>query len=140
MGSLAVEIAKSGPGARCAHCGAPTRETRGFIYANGDADAAYFAAWSECAPDVVKLAVVIGEWGDDADEAMRRAVLMDAVQEPDRLRFAITDPASSPWRDLEVARPLTRQEALSDGAIDHVFEIVDAVAAADPSLRRLVEA
>ena len=132
MGSLSVEVATSGVGAPCAHCGAPTTDARGFIYLDGNADAAYFAARSECAPTVVKLAVVIGEWDDDAEDATRRAFLMDAVQEPAQLRFAITDPPASPWRDLALASPLTRDEALSDGAIDHVFEVVDAVAAGIP--------
>jgi hypothetical protein len=99
----------------------------------------YLAAWSECTPSIVKLAVAVGDWGDEADPATRRAVLMDAVAEPAQIRFAITDPEPSPWRDLELARPLTRDEALADDSIDHVFEIVDAVAATDPTMARLDE-
>ena len=140
MSPLAVEVVGPEVGAPCAECGAPTTVTRGYVYEHGDAEAVYFASWSACTPSVVKLAVAVGEWDDDADEATRRAVLMDAVSEPSRLRFAVTDPAPSPWRNLELAHPLTREEALSDVAIGHVFEIVDAVAAADPSLRRLLEA
>jgi hypothetical protein len=114
--------------------------TQGFVYSDGDADAIYFASWSKCAPALVKLAVAVGVWTDDAQEATRRAVLMDAVLEPDQLRFAVTDPAGSPWRDLTVAHPLTREEAMADEAIGHVFEVVDAVATADPTLMRLLEA
>jgi len=137
---LSVEVIGPEAGVPCAECGAPTSVTRGFVYEDGDADALYFASWSECTPSVVKLAVAVGDWDDEADEATRRAVLMDAVAEPNRLRFAVTDPAPSPWRGLDVAHPLTRDEALSDGAIDHVFEIVDVVTAADPTLGRLLEA
>jgi hypothetical protein len=140
MAQLSVEVIGPEAGAPCAECGAPTTVTRGFVYADGDADALYFASWSPCAPSLVKLAVAVGDWSDDADESTRRAVLMDAVSEPDQLRFAITDPAPSPWKDLSVAQPLAREDALSDGAIDHVFEIVDTVAGADPNLVRLLEA
>lgn len=140
MGRLSVEVDGAERGGPCAACGAPTTVTKGFVYSGDDADAIYFASWSECAPAVVKLAVAVGAWTDEADKAARRAVLMDAIAEPDRIRFAVTDPANSPWRKLTVAQPLSREEALSDEAIDHVFEVVDAVAAVDPTLTRLLEA
>ena len=140
MGQLSVEVEGPESGGPCAACGASTTVTKGFVYSGAEADAIYFASWSECAPAVVKLAVAVGAWTDGAEKATRRAVLMDAILEPDQLRFAVTDPANSPWRELIVARPLSREEALSDEAIDHIFEVVDAVATADPTLTRLLEA
>jgi len=109
------------------------------VYRDNEADAVDYASWAACSPNVVKMAIAVGDWEEDVSSDRRQVFLMNAVSEEEQIRFALTNPDQSPWRNVSVARPIDREEALAHPDLPHVFEVVDAVVRDDPEISKALE-
>jgi hypothetical protein len=114
----------------CSSCGRAYAHVTGFVYAEGDAHAVYFAACHGHPDHEAWLDVVVGTWG--GDEAG------DHVTFSCRLRgdgaTAVDAPVAVEGKGRFMGRRLTRDEALADSRVDAFWRVVDLVALEDSAV------
>ena len=125
----------------CQCCGGTTTWLTRFVYSDGDAFAVYYAAFSDEHPErEIKIAVGIGEWGDEATPDERRSFALLMRETDTEFAVTVTDAAESPWRGSEIIGPmLDRKEALAHPRISDVFHITDHMITDDPEIRAYFE-
>lgn len=125
----------------CDCCGGTmTRLTR-FVHKDGNAYCIYYAMYSDNHPErVVKLAVSLGEWGEDTSPEDRAAfALVMRCSESDYL-VTVVDADESPWQGARViGKMLSREEALYHPWIGDVFHITDHMLVDDPEIKSYFE-
>jgi hypothetical protein len=131
-----VEPDGSNEGDLCADCGSPTRVVWGYIYADGEPRAVYYARWTPGHIDRgAELLVSFGEWGEGADPKTRRAVGLECRMGAEVPAFMVVDAANLPWSGDVLGRSLSRDEALGSDAAREAFSLVDALWEQEPRLR-----
>ena len=120
--------------------GTTTRLTR-FVRKDGDAYAIYYAMYSDNHPErVVKLAVSLGEWSEDADPVNRTAFALTMRSDESDYLFTVVDADESPWQGIRIlGKMLNRDEALNHPWIKDVFHITDHVATDDSEIKSYFE-
>ena len=121
----------------CTDCRNTTKTVWGFVSKNGAAYAVYYARWTSGHLDRgAQLYVSIGGWGEPNPITSKVSVGLDSRMGEDRPGFMVVDATILPWsQHAELGRPLTRQDALSSGAADAAFAIIDEVVEKDTRLR-----
>jgi len=121
----------------CECCGGVSVILMRFVYRDGDAFAVYYAGFSESHPQrEVKLAVGMGEWGEDSTPADRRSFALRLRDGGANFEVSVMDAEDSPWRDAKtIGRMLDREEALADPGLAEVFHITDHIVEDDPDVR-----
>ena len=120
--------------------GTTTRLTR-FVRKDGDAYAIYYAMYSDNHPErVVKLAVCLGEWAQDAEPVNRTAFALTMRCDESDYLLTVVDADESPWRGIRIlGKMLNRDEALNHPWIKDVFHITDHVVTDDPEIKSYFE-
>ena len=139
---LTIEIDAPPETTRCECCGGTTTRLTRFVYRDGDAFAVYYAMFSDQHPErEVKLAVGLGEWGDDdASPEDRRAFALVMRSTDEAYQVMVVDADESPWRNARViGRMLDRDEALAHPWIGDVFHITDHMVEDDPAIKSYFE-
>ena len=121
----------------CECCGGTTTRLTRFVYKDGDAFAVYYAMFSGNHPErVVRLAVGLGDWGDEAGPEDRRSFGLVMRSTDEAYEVTVVDADESPWRNSEIiGRMLDREEALAHPWIEDVFHITDHVVEEDPVIK-----
>jgi hypothetical protein len=121
----------------CECCGGVSVVLTRFVYQDGDAFAVYYAGFSEShSQREVKLAVGMGEWGEDSTPAGRRSFALRLRDGGANFEVSVMDAEDSPWRNARtIGKMLDREEALADTGLADVFHITDHIATDDPDVR-----
>ena len=122
---------------KCECCGEQSTQLTRFVYQDGDAYAVYYAALQHGEPEpLVKMAVSLGDWGENAQPSERLAFALRLWAVGERAQVSITDAAESPWKDVALlGRFLDRSEALAHPWVKEVFHITDHVVVQDAVVR-----
>ncbi len=125
----------------CECCGGTNWSFTRFVYRDGDARAVYYASFTDRHEDrEVSLAIGIGDWGENAENADRAAFAMRMRLGEENFEIMVTDADESPWSDATVlGRMLDREEALAHPLIEEAFLITDYIADDDMPVRRFLE-
>ena len=132
---LALESGPEHPTHTCDCCGHTTHTINGYIYADGNAYATYYARWTELQPEHgMTLLISIGGWGDD-DTSERVAVALECRVVNRAPGFRVNEPDTSPWWGRPIfGRVLSRDEALGSDLRPAFFAIADELAFHDPRI------
>ena len=115
--------------------GETLRTAWGYVEADDQPLAVYFARWYPDEPDREgRLLVSIGEWGEGADPATRRAVGL-AYRAAGEAGMRVVDANTLPWAGEDfLGQMLTPLEALAGGLGQRALRMGEAIAAGDPAL------
>jgi len=121
---------------QCPHCGNPSRTVWGYVFADGNAHAVYYARWTPGHLERgAQLLLSFGEWGDGSRLETRRAVGLECRMGTDVPSFMVVDAPSLPWSDEMLGRKLSREETMSTEAASTAFAIADALWEREPRFR-----
>ncbi len=134
---LGIEPGESADLGQCPCCGNMGRSVWGYVSANNNARALYYARWIDKHPDRdIQMLVSIGNWGDSGNASMRRMIAVDCRMGDGRPTFMIVDAAKMPWGDEKLmGKGLTRDEVINDPVKDEVFQMVDQVTFEDRRIK-----
>lgn len=140
MTVVTLELGDEHEPTTCSCCGNTTRTVHGFVYADGDAHAVYFATWTQGHVEKgVVMAVGVGEWGEGASPGRRRSVGLECRLGADQVQFTLTDPEQSPWGRTEfLGQMLSREAALKDPALPEIFHIAEHVVTDDARVAEFI--
>ena len=126
---------------KCDCCGGITTRLTRFVYKDGDAFAVYYAAFSDNHPDKeIKVAIGMGEWGEEASPEDRRSFALTIRDGGAQYEVIVVDANESPWHDATfIGRMLNRDEALKHSWIEEVFHISDHILEDDPEVKAYFE-
>ena len=103
MSALTVELGEAAKPHPCKCCGETTYMVYGLVYHDRSAHAVYFAGWSEGHREQgMRMAVSIGDWGNEAASTDRVAVCLSARLERPQVLFEVMAPADSPGGDYDL--------------------------------------
>jgi hypothetical protein len=121
----------------CECCGAEVTRLTRFVHKDGDAHAVYYALFSEAHSEgVVDAVVSLGEWGDGATPAQRRAFPLELWIDEQEYRVTVTSSDTSPWQGVDlVGEVLDREEALKHPWIQEVYHITNHIFAEDEPVK-----
>jgi hypothetical protein len=138
---ITIELGDGSTFATCVCCGAKAPSVVGFVYADGDAFAVYYAGWTEGhRPAKVSLIIGLGDWDDEATPEDRRSFGLRCWVEDDEVRFEVQEPAASRYGENEyLGRMLSRSAALADPELADVFHIAEHISTEDPRVRATLE-
>lgn len=122
---------------KCDCCGGITTRLTRFVYKDGDAFAIYYAIFSDNHPDTeIKVAIGMGEWGDEASPEDRRAFALAIRDGGTQYEVMVVDANESPWHDATfIGQMLNREDALKHPWIEEVFHISDHILEDDPEVK-----
>lgn len=135
--SLEIEPAGSKDFGPCDCCGAMSRSVWGYVYRDGNAEAAYFVQWTfgEVERHGANVDVIVGSWGEGATAEGRSAVALEFRRGQG---FLLVDARDRPIGQGSLAkRILTRSEVVGTPLADSVFDLVDAVWLQDKRIREV---
>lgn len=138
MGAITLELGKAAEPRTCHCCGKDSHVVQGFIYEDGKAHGVYYARWSEGHPEEgVRLAVALGEWGEDWWPVDCYAVALEVQQSVTQPpRFQVLSPERFSWGETEfLGRRLSRDEALARPELPHLFQVAEHVVRDDSRVR-----
>jgi hypothetical protein len=138
--TLTLELGNDVEEARCACCGRITRRITGFVYANGDARAAYISCWTDRHRDLgAEMVISIGEWDGEPPE-QRVAIALEWHVIPSGPGYVVLEGPQSKWQGRTVlGRLLARDEALNSEVAEEVFRITNLIYEQDPRFRAFWE-
>jgi hypothetical protein len=138
---LSIEIDEPPRSQLCECCGGTTVSVTRFVYQDGDAYAVYYAAYGAEHPErEVKIAVGMGEWGEETTPEERRAFALVLRATDSEYQVMVVDAAESPWKETEIlGRMLNRDEALKHPWIKDVFHLTDHIVEDDPLIKSYLE-
>lgn len=141
MSALTVELGEAAEPHPCKCCGESTHMVYGLVYHNGSAHAVYFAGWSEGHREQgMRMAVSIGDWGNDATSTDRVAVGLSARLERPQVLFDVMAPADSPWGEYEfIGAMMPADEARGHPYLNAYLEVAKAAVRDDPRVRGFLE-
>ena len=116
----------------CEHCGSNYEHVTGFVSADGDAHAAYFAACHGHPEHEAQIDVIVGPWGEGSEPEGRAH--FSCFLRPDGA-MAVDAPVAITVDAPLVGLRLTREAALSHELLPRFWEVVDLLTEADPSVR-----
>ena len=125
--SLEIETAGSKDFGPCDCCGDMSRSVWGYIYRDGNAEAAYFVQWTlgQVERHGANVDIIVGAWGDGATAEERSAVALEFRR---GRGFRVVDAKDRSAGGSRLAkRILARSEVVGTPLADSVFELVDAV-------------
>ncbi len=126
----------------CECCGGLTTRLTRFVYRDGYAFAVYYAIFANNHPErEVKLAVSLGEWGEDSKPEERCSFALVMCETVEEYQVRVIDADESPWKGMEIIGPmLNRDEGLAHPWIKDVFHITDHMVIDDPAIKEYFEA
>ncbi len=137
MSTLTIELGEAAEPHPCKCCGATTYMVYGLVYHEESAHAVYFAGWSEGHREQgLRLAVSIGDWGEDATAQDRVAIGLVARLERPQVLFDVVDPADSPWGEYDFIGPMMpAEQGREHPYLDAYIEVAKAAVRDDPRVR-----
>jgi hypothetical protein len=120
----------------CDCCGEMTKRVWGFVYAGEAALAAYFVEWTPGhEASSANFDLIVGTWGNDADNSTRRAVSLDFRRLATGPAFMVIDActrtvANSPL----ISAALNREEVIGTETATLAFSICDVIYLKEPRL------
>jgi len=98
----------------CNCCGKMTKRIWGFVYEHEAALAAYFVEWTPGHPcSSANFDLIIGTWGNDADNATRKAVCLEFRRTETGPAFMVIDaPSRSVASSSLISTALSRKEVI----------------------------
>lgn len=130
MAPREIEPSGSSDSGPCDCCGGLSRRVWGFIYHEGEAEAAYFVEWTigGVAEHGAHFDVIIGRWGNGTTSKDRVAVSLAFRHEDTGPQFMVIDAKdrAAGQSDL-VGHALGREEVLGSALAQTVFEIIDEI-------------
>jgi hypothetical protein len=126
---------------RCDCCGGVTTNLTRFVSRDGDAFAAYYAAFSDNhANGIVSVLIGLGEWGDDASPDDRVAFAAQMRVLDGEYQVMIVDAEQSPWKHAALlGRILNRDEALAHPLVQDAFQLTDHIVHHDSEVHQYLE-
>ena len=127
---LVVEPTEGKDFGPCPCCGGITRRVWGFLYREGQAEAAYFVEWTlgHVARHGAHVDLIIGRWGEGAGRSGRFAVSLEYRHTETGPWFMVIDAGSREVSRSElVGRSMSREEVIGTPLAKQVFEMVDAI-------------
>lgn len=126
----------------CDCCGGTTTRLTRFVHRDGDAYAIYYAMYSDNHPErVVKVAVSLGGWGEDAIPQNRTAFALAVRCDESEYMVTVVDADESPWQGARIiGKMLNRDQALNHPWIGDVFHLSDHMVTDDPEIKSFFEA
>ena len=141
MSALTVELGEAAVPHPCKCCGETTHMVYGLVYHEGSAHAVYFAGWSEGHRDEgLRLAVSIGDWGNDSGPDDRVAIGLSARLVKPQVLFDVVAPEDSPWGSYELIGPmLPKDEAAANPYLEAYLDVARQVVRDDGRARRFLK-
>lgn len=138
MPEFTIEIAADGVPATCRCCGEQSTTGHGLVYRNGEAYAAYKAAWAAGhRRKAVSLVIGLADWDGDGPGDGRAGFGVTAYALGDTLGYRVADSEETPWEDTDIPKGmLARTEALSHPRLKDVFAVAEHVIRGHPALRQ----
>jgi hypothetical protein len=136
---LSVESSGEKTFGPCDCCGEMTRRVWGFVYDADAAIAAYFVEWTP-GHDASSAAfdLIVGAWGDDADNSTRKAVSLEFRRLETGPAFMVVDARE---RDIAnsslISAALSRDEVVGTETAIKAFNICDVIYLKEPRLEWL---
>ena len=136
MSDFSLETGEDIVRVMCECCGNEKRRVWGFVSKSGDAHAVYYALLNvtEDRPRI-GLTLSIGPWWDGTEPSQRSWCHVDIRTESEKYDFQIRDPKESnfyPWE--RGGRPLTPEQASSNGLTDEIQSVSKFIVQTDPAI------
>jgi hypothetical protein len=134
--ALTIETSGENTFGPCDCCGEMTKRVWGFIYDGEAALAAYFVEWTPGhESNSANFDLIVGTWGDEADNSTRRAVSLEFRSLETGRAFMVIDArtrsvANSPL----ISAALDRDEVIGTETAILAFNICDALYLKEPRL------
>lgn len=123
----------------CHDCGEANQRVWGFILADGDAHAIFFASLYHHDGDEAWIDVILSPtWADDVDDHETFGCRVGPLEgQDDPGASLVTGGAAAPDTQL-FGRKLTREDAMENPRLDDFWHVVDHILESDPLVRQHV--